>query len=655
MKGFDLLVSMTFFKDVSLKKRLAVAFAGVVVFSALVITLVFTLVLVSSMKKSAREKIRETSKVASTFIANSTRGLEVYANLVTSDVDFGSRLSYDAALGIQQKIEEFKAMSQADLVAFVPRPEEYLTIKDAVFVNTGQEVTIPFLRKSKEIQSRLTPFPGDEAHGWMVLGDRIYLFALECVSHFGRNMGVIFLGKLCQDSLAKEISAAAGTEVVIFDKNQVFGSSIEKEEERLTEYPKQKHYAGLREKEFLEEELVVAGTSYLTFFSEILGVDKQRVAVLALQESYAPILEARNQTVFRVLFVACLATLLSAIVGYFLARAIANPLIRMAKTMLTIMEENNMGIRIQGIFGAEIGVLTRSFNRLLDQLQEAHDKLAASERRMKDELTMASTVQEMLFPERVVSFGQLSLSSFIDTSTETGGDWFGYGQDQTGKNATVLIGDVTGHGMPAALITAIANGFFKGVQGAENGLRDVLKKHSPEVADVEALSQKISEVRTFPTNQMLSTLNDVILESTRGSLLMTFFASVFDNETKILRYANAGHNRPFICRKQKGRSKVSVLPSEPSGRLGETKNIKFDENEIQLESGDLIVWYTDGILECENANGDMYGKRNIMQTLKKMYDDPVDQIRAKLIEDAYEFFGEVPRKDDITLVVGKVL
>src|SRR5207247_197785 len=124
--------------------------------------------------------------------------------------------------------------------------------------------------------------------------------------------------------------------------------------------------------------------------------------------------------------------------------------------------------------GGEIGVLTGSFNKLLGQLQEAHDKLSASERRMKEELKDAQTVQEMLFPERSVQYGRLKLASFIDASTETGGDWFGYGKSEGGSNVTVLIGDVTGHGMPAALITAIANGFFTGIQEIEPSLEKVL-------------------------------------------------------------------------------------------------------------------------------------------------------------------------------------
>ena len=113
---------MRILNDLSLKKRLALAFAGVVILSALLITLVFTIVLVKNMTQSAREKIRETSRVAMTHIAEEMGGLEIYANLIASNENFGRLLSYDSAGGIQEKIRDFRKLSQADLVAFIPVP-----------------------------------------------------------------------------------------------------------------------------------------------------------------------------------------------------------------------------------------------------------------------------------------------------------------------------------------------------------------------------------------------------------------------------------------------------------------------------------------------------------------------------------------------------
>ncbi len=610
--------------------RLTMAFAGVVVISALLSAVVFTVVLVGTMRKSASEQIAETSKVASTHIGDIARGLEIYADLIASDPTFGQVLSFDSSAGIEQKIAEFKSLSHADVVAFVPRPEQYVQIKDLIFVNEEKGVLVPVLQASADIKRLLAKSEEAAEKGWVGLEKDIYLFAAKPVLHFGANMGLIFLGRQATDGLAKEVSQATGTEISFFNTAKIYGSSLSS---NLTQLPRQTELGRLESGAQVQENDEIGGVSYFSYFSPIRDVDDRTLATLALHISNERIRSARNKTIVRVLFVAFLATIFSGVIGYFLARAIANPLQTITRGIRSIIEKGDLGIRIPGKFGAEIGFLTSSFNQLLGQLQTAHEKLAASERRMKEELTMASTVQEMLFPEKIVRYEGIELASFIDTSTETGGDWFGFGHDPAGKGISVMIADVTGHGMPAALITAIANGFFKGVQEAE-----------------DAFGQRLS------TDKMLLVLNQIILESTKKNLMMTFFASTYEPASRTLYYANAGHNRPFICQKgEDGSPQVGVLPSDPSNRLGENEGLTFLEHQVRLKPGDIVVWYTDGILECENVANEMFGKRRLMKLLKECANESAEAIRERLITEAYRHFGDMPRKDDITLVVGKIL
>src|ERR1051326_7579340 len=105
---------MKLLENRSLKTRLVASFAGVVVFSALISTIVFTFVLVSNMRKSSREKIEETAKVAFTHIDDITRGLETYADLIASDMTFGQLLSFDSGAAITQKMEDFVKLSHAN-------------------------------------------------------------------------------------------------------------------------------------------------------------------------------------------------------------------------------------------------------------------------------------------------------------------------------------------------------------------------------------------------------------------------------------------------------------------------------------------------------------------------------------------------------------
>src|SRR5262249_20192957 len=202
-------------RDLSLKTRLVAAFAGVVVFSTLVGSLVFSIVLVSIMKKSAKEKIEETAKVAFTQVEQKARGLEIYADLIASDITFGQVLSFDSSMGIAQKIEEFVQLSHADVVGFVPRPEQYVQIKDVVFVNTGNDSLAPLLKTSEPIQQLIRQTTAEAKKGWLTLGTEIYLLAMKPVLHFGSNMGVVILGLRTNEELARVIASTTGADITI--------------------------------------------------------------------------------------------------------------------------------------------------------------------------------------------------------------------------------------------------------------------------------------------------------------------------------------------------------------------------------------------------------------------------------------------------------
>ena len=136
---------------------------------------------------------------------------------------------------------------------------------------------------------------------------------------------------------------------------------------------------------------------------------------------------------------------------------------------------------------------------------------------------------------------------------------------------------------------------------------------------------------------------------------MTFFASTFDSQTGKLRYSNAGHNFPLLIRYKDGSYKGRHECLLVSGlRLGDQGDSEFKEEEKQLNPGDVVVWFTDGITECENQKGEEYGERRFVRSIKKHAHLPVEQLKEKVVEDAYAFFGDTPRADDVTLVIGKM-
>lgn len=93
-----------------------------------------------------------------------------------------------------------------------------------------------------------------------------------------------------------------------------------------------------------------------------------------------------------------------------------------------------------------------------------------------------------------------------------------------------------------------------------------------------------------------------------------------------------------------GAGRIFSLKSPPSPRLGETENVSFEEHTLALNPGELIVWCTDGIIECENASGESYGKRRLTDVLERTLHETADTVRNTAIREAYSFFSGHPAR-----------
>ncbi len=303
--------------------------------------------------------------------------------------------------------------------------------------------------------------------------------------------------------------------------------------------------------------------------------------------------------------------------------------------------------------------------------------------RRSHELAIAELVQRTLYPDKDPEIAECELHSFIKSSSETGGDWYGYLENKKDSLFTILIGDVTGHGAPAALLTSATNAFFKTIDCIRNTV------FAGRDAPFDMYSPKF----------LLSLLNHVILETAHGRLVMTFFVATIDLKTGRMVCANAGHNAPWIYRKDPGRvakservkvgsskvkiagagtgkikiaSKVKVKTAEsepgagePQGptwenlnargmRLGETVTSDFEELTTQICEGDILAFYTDGFLENTSPAKEEFGKKRMRAALEEKSGAPVKEMVENLCERSYEFYGDCPRADDLTIILARV-
>ncbi len=323
--------------------------------------------------------------------------------------------------------------------------------------------------------------------------------------------------------------------------------------------------------------------------------------------------------------VGALFALIGTVLAILLGLSVSKPIKQLA-WKAEALARGDLEARVEVTSGDEIGVLGENFNFMADQIEILLEQ-TAEKARIDQELEVAKTIQETLVPSpEPVTRGTLRFAGYYQPAAQTGGDWWTWSELPNGK-ILIVIGDVTGHGVPAAIITAAA-------------------KAACDVA------RHVNQANLTVTT-LLELMNQAIFESGQQRFHMTCFASIVDPQQRTITYANAGHNFPYLFRAGDGKGEFGSLMIR-GNRLGDARDSRYEAKTTELAPGDVLVWYTDGLIECEGPGGEEYGERRFRASVKKAASlDPAD-MRDALIADASGFFGDVPRRDDITLVVGRI-
>ena len=334
---------------------------------------------------------------------------------------------------------------------------------------------------------------------------------------------------------------------------------------------------------------------------------------------------AKRDTLLKTAGVGAIFVLLGTILAIFQGLRISKP-IKMLAWRADQIARGDLETRVEVSSTDEIGLLGENFNYMADQLvvllRETAEKAT-----LEKELEVARTIQETLVPGNDVIDRQfVKLAGYFQPASQCGGDWWTYHELKDGKTL-IVIGDVTGHGVPSAMITAAA-------------------KASCDVA--RAVNQD-----DVTCEQLLEIMNRAIYESAKRKFVMTCFASIIDPRNKSIEYANAGHNFPYLYRVKDGKGEFGSLMTR-GNRLGDLPESKYAAKTMELLSGDLLVWYTDGIVECENEKGEEYGEKRFRSSIRRASTMGPAELRDSIVNASMQFFGDKPRKDDITMVVARV-
>jgi sigma-B regulation protein RsbU (phosphoserine phosphatase) len=249
--------------------------------------------------------------------------------------------------------------------------------------------------------------------------------------------------------------------------------------------------------------------------------------------------------------------------------------------------QGDFDIRVVAKSRDEVGGLAESFNWMAAEVARLL-KETAEKARMESELSTVRTVQETLFPPSQSQFGPIRICGHFEPASECGGDWWNY--SRVGNQIFLWIGDATGHGAPAALITSAAR-------------------------SAAAVIETLPDVTP---GKALSILNRAIHQTSKGQIMMTFFVACIDLDKNQFSYSSASHDPPYLMRKTgELLMKKDLTPlNEVNGpRLGESKDHVYQDMVLEFTPGDILFLYTDGILDVENPEGKKWGERAFLKTL----------------------------------------
>jgi serine phosphatase RsbU (regulator of sigma subunit) len=285
------------------------------------------------------------------------------------------------------------------------------------------------------------------------------------------------------------------------------------------------------------------------------------------------------------------------------------------------MADTHLNLEKQLVQVKDLSQKTIEQERRAKEEEFARKLLEADNQRKTKELEEARKLQLSMLPKELPNLPHLDIAVYMKTATEVGGDYYDY--FRINKNETAFaIGDIAGHGLSSALLMAGLVGFVRSNAIMYND-------------DLKIFMDKV---------------NKVMCESTDGSGFATFFYSVYNNDTKILRFVNAGHNPPLLYK-----SKIQSFEELKTDGfiIGGVSNFEFNDASVKLESEDLLIYYTDGVTEFFNRNNEQFGADRLKMVIENNYHLSAKNICDKIIEEVKNYSNGVQQADDMTLLILK--
>ena len=312
-----------------------------------------------------------------------------------------------------------------------------------------------------------------------------------------------------------------------------------------------------------------------------------------------------------------------AVYFFFTRKTLTTPITKLARFTQNITDTGDFEHqRIELKTGDEIEMLSDSVNYMLEKLEDYIDNLSrvtAEKERIGAELDIATRIQASILPCIFPAFPdrkEFNIFAAMTPAKEVGGDFYDFFMIDE-RHLAIVVADVSGKGVPAALFMVIG--------------KTLIKDHSQ---NGKVLGDVFADV------------NNLLCESNSEDLFITAFEGVLDLVTGEFNYVNAGHEMPFLL--QNG--KFEAVRIKPCFVLAGMEDMQYKAGSIVMQPGDKIFQYTDGVTEATNQENELFGMERLAGSLNRVKDREPKEIITSVKQDIDAFVGNAPQFDDITML-----
>ncbi len=310
-----------------------------------------------------------------------------------------------------------------------------------------------------------------------------------------------------------------------------------------------------------------------------------------------------------------LFAMLFTVIYFLIKKLVVNNILEINRSLAEITG-GNLDVVVNVRSNEEFASLSDDINSTIVTLKRYIAEAAA---RIDQELEFARTIQHAALPSVFPPYpghAEFNLYATMDPAKEVGGDFFDfYFVDE--DHIALLIADVSGKGIPAAMFMMTAKTLIKSL--AESGL---------PVADV------------------LTQANDELCRGNEAGMFVTVWLGILDIHSGLVTFASAGHNPPLLGHG----GEFQYLKARAGFVLAGMEGVHYRQSELQLAPGDTLFLYTDGVTEATDTKNCLYGEDRLQQLLQAQKDAPVDALITFVREDIDVFVGDAPQFDDITML-----